>query len=117
MEELAPKFFDTRTIIVNLLKEDKEKYLSIDRLIRLLHFIYLELKEKSILSNYQISFDISFDAIERTVIYNTNIFILDIDEEKIYLRDPQNIDKLAQKYKVDETVGNIIKEFKSQNAA
>lgn len=117
MLESAPKFFDTRTIIVNLLKEDREIYLSINRLHKLLNFIYLELKEKCKLDEYQISFDINFDAIERTVLYNTNIFVLDIDEEKIYLREPQSIDKLAQQYKVDETVGTIIKDFKLRNVA
>ncbi len=117
MLDVSPKFFDTRTIIVNLLNEDKETYLSFSRLQKLLKYIFFELKEKSMLNEYQISFDISFDAIERTVIYNNNIFALDIDEERIYLREPENIEELAQQYKVDDTVSTIIKEFKSQNAA
>lgn len=117
MIDSAPKFFDTRTIIVNLLNEDKETYLSVERLYKLLNFIYIELKQKCKLDDYKICFDINFDAIERTVLYNTNIFTLDIDGEKIYLREHQNIDALVKQYKVDSTVQDIIKKFKSNYAA
>lgn len=117
MSELATSYYDTRTIIVNLLKEDKETYLSISRLHKLLHYIYVELTEKQIIDEYQILFDVSFDSIERTVIYNTNIFSLDIKGEKIYLREPHKIDELARKYKVDDIVGEIIREFIQVNAA
>ena len=112
-----PVFFDTKTIIVNLLNEDKGTYLSIGRLYKLLDFIYDELKEKSILNEYQICFDINFDAIERTVMYNNNIFMLDIDGECIYLREHQDISLLVEQYKVDHTVQQIIKKFKVQYAA
>ncbi len=112
-----PKYFDTKTIIVNLINEDKKNYLSIDRLQKLLSFIYKELKNRCKLNEYHISFDINFDAIERTVQYNTNIFLLDFDGERIYLRDTQNISTLVKQYKVDKTVCEIIKEFKLKNIA
>ena len=105
------KFVDTKTIIVNLLKEDKKTYLSLDRLQDLLEFIYEELRKRKMLDGYRISFNINFGAIERTVLYNRHIFGLDIDGENIYLREDQSIDELASQYQVDATIESIIKDF------
>lgn len=107
------KFFDTKTIILNLLKEDNEMFISIERLQNLLSYIYIELRKKRILDQYDILFDINFEAIERTVVYNNNIFFLDIDGDKIYLRENQNLTVLTEQYEVDDTVCEIIKDFKS----
>ena len=60
----VPTFIDTKTIIVNLLKADKKMYLSFDRLQELLSFLYNELKEQCRLENYNILFNVNFDAIE-----------------------------------------------------
>lgn len=106
-----PKFVDTKTIIVNLLKEDKKTYLPLDRLQKLLGCIYEELQKQSKLDGYRISFNINFGAIERTVLYNRNIFGLDIDGENIYLKENQSIDELAEQYAVDDTIRSIIKNF------
>lgn len=111
MSHNMPKFIDTKTIIVNLLKEDQKEYLSFDRLQELLNFIYKELLNRKILDDYHILFDINFDSIERTVLYNNNIFILDLDDEAIYLRQPNLISDLAKRYQVDDTIYNIIREF------
>jgi|GEM_PF-3309372 hypothetical protein len=107
------KFFDTKTIILNLLKEDNEMFISIERLQNLLSYIYIELRKKRILDQYDILFDINFEAIERTVVYNNNIFFLDIDGDKIYLRENQDLTVLTEQYEVDDTVCEIIKDFKS----
>ena len=107
------KFFDTKTIILNLLKEDNEMFISIERLQNLLSYIYIELRKKRILHQYDILFDINFEAIERTVVYNNNIFFLDIDGDKIYLRENQDLTVLTEQYEVDDTVCEIIKDFKS----
>lgn len=111
------KVIDTKTIIVNLLKVDQKTYLSVKRLQELIHFIYLELKEKNMLESYQISFDINFDAIERTVLYNNRIFDLDIDGEMIYLRESESLDQLARRYQTDNTIFGIIKVFGKGNVA
>lgn len=105
------KFVDTKTIIVNLLKEDKKTYLSLDRLQNLLEFIYEELQKRKMLDGYRISFNINFGAIERTVLYNRHIFGLDMDGENIYLKEDQSIDELVSQYQVDETIEKIIKNF------
>lgn len=111
------KVVDTKTIIVNLLKVDQKTYLSVKRLQELIHFIYLELKDQCKLEAYQISFDINFDAIERTVLYNNRIFDLDIDGETIYLRETESVDQLVQRYRADETILDIIKVFGEENVA
>lgn len=108
---------DTKTIIVNLLKEDKKTYLSVSRLQKLLIYIYDELSKEDVLDNYITYFDINFDAIERTVLYNNNIFELDIDGETIYLRKDNSTDFLAAKYEIDSKVRGIIKKFIQVTAA
>lgn len=106
-----PIFYDTKTIIVNLLNEDKTNYLSINRLKKLLVFIYKELDKQAKLSDYEILFDVNFDSIERTVIYNNSIFALDIKGENIILKEPKQIHKLAENYQVDNNIKNIIHSF------
>lgn len=110
-------YVDTKTIIVNLLKEDKKNYLSVERLQKLVDFIYLELSKQNKLNEYQISFDINFYSIERTVQYNNDIFELDIDGENLRLKKRESADDLAEKYQVDDTIITIIRDFQNINAA
>ena len=109
------KIVDTKTIIVNILKLDQKPYLPVKRLLELIHFIYLKLREKGKLEEYQISFDINFDAIERIVLYNNRIFDLGIDREIIYLNEMESIDQLTQRYQVDDTISEIIRAFSEEN--
>ena len=108
---------DTKTIIVNLLKEDKKTYLSVRRLQKLLIYIYEELSKTNEIERYQVYFDINFDAIERTVLYNSHIFKLDIDGEIIYLREKESADSLARKYRTDDKIKMIINDFITLSAA
>lgn len=108
---------DAKTIIVNLLKEDQKDYLSIDRLLKLVGFLYEELDKREKLDRYQISFDINFYSIERTVQYNSDIFELDIDGEHLRLREKESVEELAERYQVDETIDAIIRDFHNSNAA
>lgn len=111
------KYVDTKTIIVNLLKEDKKDYLSVERLQNLVDFLYVELSKQNKLNQYQISFDINFYSIERTVQYNNDIFELDIDGENLRLKKRESADDLAQKYQVDDTIISIIRNFQNISAA
>ena len=108
---------DTKTIIVNLLKEDKKKYLSIERLQNLLTFIQVELSKRDKLGDYTTFFSINFNAIERTVLYNNSIFKLDITGEMIYLREEKSADALAEQYQISEEIKTIIIEFIETTAA
>ncbi len=108
---------DARTIIVNLLNEDKKTYTSVKRLQKLMAFIYDELTEEGILTEYQTYFNINFDAIERTVLYNNNIFKLDIDGEILSLRKTTSAEELAMTYKADENIKRIIVKFVNTYAA
>ncbi len=110
-------YVDTKTIIVNLLKEDKKNYLSVERLQKLVDYIYSELSKQNKLNEYQISFDINFYSIERTVQYNNDIFELDIDGENLRLKKRESADDLAEKYQVDDTIISIIRHFQNINAA
>lgn len=110
------KVIDTKMVIINLLEKDKKMYLSVKRLQKLLMFIYNELSERNALGNYEIVFDISFDSIERTVLYNSRIFDLDLDGDLIYLRE-RNINCLVEQYKLDEDIKGIIDKFVQEGAA
>lgn len=109
-------YIDTKTIIVNLLKEDKHNSVSVERLKNLVVYIYQELSVKHKLNDYQIAFDISVYSIERTVDYNNDIFELDITGENIRLRKHKSADALAEKYQVDEIIISIIKNFHNSQA-
>ena len=110
-------YVDTKTIIVNLLKEDKKNYLSVERLQKLVDYIYLELSNQNKLGQYQISFDIDFYSIERTVQYNNDIFEMDIDGECLRLKKRESLDTLAEKYQVDDTIITTIRNFRNLNVA
>lgn len=106
-----PKFVDTKTIIVNLLREDRREYLPLDRLQQLLNYIYKELWQLGKLKDYQISFDVNFEALERTVVYNRDIFALDVDGETIYLRHTGRTDMDSSDYELDQTLAGIVHKF------
>lgn len=110
----ASFFYDTKTIIVNLLKKDNKTFLSVGRLQDLLDFIYLQLQEKNKLDEYQIVFDVYFDALERTVIYNGNIFALDIDDKTIYLTDLTEFNSATSNCVLDDTLDSIVTDFVDQ---
>ena len=103
-------------LLVNLLKEDQSTCLPLQRLIDLLDFIYSELNKKGLLGNYRIFFDVNFASVQRTVIYDNLIFGLNISEEVIFLQPPQSIDKLANEWRVDDTIGDIIHAFHEKAA-
>ena len=105
------KTIDAETVIVNLLKEDRKCFLSIDRLQMLYEYIYQELVIKDLINSYNIIFDINFYSIERTVLCNNNIFKLDIDGDYIYLRDIDSVDYLTSQHKADDTLKGIISSF------
>ena len=108
-----PSFVDTKDIIVNLLYEDKTTLLPIDRLQQLLDFIYKKLRSENKLDDYQISFHVNFDAIVRTVVYNDQIFELDIDGNTIiFLKDSTDLEEdVHASCKLDSTLLNIVREF------
>lgn len=105
----------TKTIILNLLEKDKKPYLAVKRLQKLLIFIYEELAKQDIANEYEIAYDISRGAIERVVIYNSQTFDIDEDDDVIYLRKNNNISNLIQEYKLDDKINSIIDKFVQEN--
>lgn len=108
---IVPRFIDTKTIIVNLLKEDKQRFLSVSRLNELLDYIYIKLLESRKLDEYQITFEINYNALARTVIYSGNIFALDFDNSKIYVKDAYLFEKIADENSLDPTILGFVQEF------
>lgn len=108
---------DTETILVNLLKEDEGQYCTVGKIQKLCGYIYQQLFERKLLKNYSVRFAVDFDSIERTVLYNNQLFYLDIDRDIVYLREYQNIDDLVREFRADETITGMIKEFNRLNVA
>ena len=85
LSETKVLYITSEKVIVNLLAADKKKYLSIPRLYRFVAFLRQELENKEVISsNTQIVFDVNFDSIERTVLYNDMVY--DLIGDKIYLK-------------------------------
>ena len=102
----------TEKIIINLLKEDATTYLAVKRLFKLESFICKRLREYGELnSKYVPTFDVSFDSIERTVMYHNKIFDLDINCGVIYLKEKVQLD--SEEYFIDERITSLIKEFRT----
>lgn len=102
-------YITSEKVMVNLLRADKKKYLSISRLYRFVAFLRQELEIKAGLPNdREVVFNINFDAIERTVQYNNNTY--DLIGDKIFLKgtlpsldddnyeDNEILSKAAQKF-------------------
>lgn len=107
---------DTKTIIVNLLKEDEKETLNLQRLQKLICFIYDELNKDNLLDNYDILFDINFESIRRTVLYNNNIFELDFIGNEIRLKEA-SANELVKTYPIDNNIHRYISLFKEHCAA
>lgn len=108
---------DTETILINLLKEDEGQYCTMGKIQKLCGYIYQQLFERKLLKNYSVKFAVDFDSIERTVLYNNQLFYLDIDRDIVYLREHQNIDALAREFQADETITAMIRDFNQLHVA
>lgn len=108
---------DTETIMVNLLNEDKKRYCTMDKVQKLCGYIYESLVKNEIVKDYFIRFDVDFESIERTVLYNNRIFRLDIEGEIVYLREKSNVESLVEQFPTDERIRDIIHEFNKMYAA
>lgn len=117
MEKFRKKLYiDAGTVIINLLKEEKSEYLSLDRLDKLVSYIYEQLLQKDLVKKYQdIVFDVNFEAVERTVLYNNYLF--ELIGDTILLKCSEIPDDIVEKYKPEQCVEYIIRQFVAEYAA
>lgn len=108
----------TEAIMVNLLKEDRKRYCTMDEIQRLCVYIYRRLVEEDKIgkNKYSINFAISFEAIERNVLYNNMIFQLGADGDIVYLREGNDVEELVQKFQADIVIRGYIRDFIKQTA-
>lgn len=110
MENQKKLYINAGTVIVNLLKEEKKKYLTLERLEELVYYIHEQLVEQNYIKEFQdIIFNVNFNAIERTVLYNNNIF--ELVGDTIYLKCDQIPEQIIEKYNSDGIIVEIIKQF------
>lgn len=104
-------YINAGTVIVNLLKEEKKNFLPLDRLEQLVDYIYEQLIKQKYIDKYQdIVFNVNFNAIERTVLYNNTVF--ELVGNTIYLKCNEIPEQIIQKYTSDATDDIIIKIIK-----
>lgn len=112
MESQKKLYINAGTVIVNLLKEEKKKYLTLERLESLVYFIHEQLVEQKYVDEFQdIIFNVNFNAIERTVLYNNNVF--ELVGDTIYLKCEEIPKRIVDKYNSDSIIIEIIKRFVS----
>ena len=103
-------YINANTVIVNLLKEEKKKYLTLERLDNLLYYIHEQLIEQNYINEFQdVIFNVNFNSIERTVLYNNNIF--ELIGDTIYLKCDEIPENIIEKYEADEEIVRLIKDF------
>ena len=103
-------YINANTVIVNLLKEEKKKYLTLERLDNLLYYIHEQLIEQNYINEFQdVIFNVNFNSIERTVLYNNNIF--ELIGDTIYLKCDEIPENIIEKYEADEVIVRFIKDF------
>jgi hypothetical protein len=110
MENTKKILIDAEKVIVNLIEEDKKKYITLERLERLINYIHRQLVDRNLLETYDnVIFKVNFEAIERTVLFNNMIF--ELIGNTIYLK--QNIpDEMKKKCFInDKNIQKIIKDF------
>jgi hypothetical protein len=108
-------YIDAGTVIVNLLKEERGEYLQLKRLDRLVDYIYEQLGDFGLIDYYSdIIFNVSFDAIERTVLYNNNLF--ELIGDTIFLKSDIPVE-ILEKYSSDECIVKIIHSFVEKKLA
>ena len=116
MEAKKNLYIDAGTVIVNLLKEEKKEHLTLKRLDILADYIYRQLVDLDFIKNYQnIVFDVNFDAIERTVLYNNHLF--ELVGKTIFLKCDNIPNEIMEKYKLDDCVERIIHKFVEEKVA
>lgn len=109
-------YIDAGTVIVNLLQEERGEYLQLKRLDKLVDYIYKQLVDLELIEDYsEIIFNVSFDAIERTVLYNNNLF--ELRGDTIFLKSDNIPLEILEKYRSDECIVKIIHNFVEQKVA
>ena len=99
---------DAETVITSLMFVENRTYLPIPYMQKFVGYVYNNLQDPKIFGNVNVIFDISYDTIERTVLYNNNIF--DLVGDTIYLKT--SIDEIKDKYTIiDGKLKNIIGDF------
>ncbi len=110
MENQKKLYINAGTVIVNLLKEEKKKYLTLERLEELVFYIHDQLVEQNYINELQdVVFNVNFNAIERTVLYNNNVF--ELVGDTIYLKCDQIPEQIIKKYESDTIIIDMIREF------
>lgn len=105
------QFVYPKTIVLNLLREEKKSEISIERILQLMRFVHAELYAQGKLEDYFINFEINADSLRRTVEYNPDMFELDISEEIIRITKDHPVEYWTKQYPWDDTLNGIVKKF------
>lgn len=111
------RIFDTRPIIERAyiiayaMKVKGDTFISYYELKQILDLIYKKLKERGLLDNYRLGYDIEFQELVRIALYYDHVFGINHTEEIIFLQAAKSLDKLVESWELDKTLQDIIKEY------
>lgn len=108
-------YVETKNVIINLMDVLNKKKVHINDIERLFEYINNELNKQNKQTDYIIATSINCYSIYNTIDYNSDIFSLDYPDEIIMIKKKLNLNDLVSKYKVDETILELIKEFCKKN--
>lgn len=96
-------------VIVKLLKEERKSFVDMSEVFQFCDYIEEQLSKQEYIEKIQsVYFDISFNAIERTVKYNNYMF--DLVGDRIYLKQ-MITPEIETRFDVQPMLGDLIKEF------
>ncbi len=111
-QKLIKKKVQTKDIMINLIKYNRNDRLTTSEYLDLIKIIYKELKENQLLDKYDIVFDVDVESLKRVAEYNSDIFIDEIRySDEIRIRVPEMLDDYYEKYFIDETIDGIVKNY------
>lgn len=111
-QKLIKKKVQTKDIMINLIKYNRNDRLTTSEYLDLIKIIYKELKEKQLLDKYDIAFDVDIESLKRVAEYNSDIFIDEIRySDEIRIRVPEMLDDYFEKYFIDQTIDGIVKNY------
>lgn len=112
MEVKPNLYINAEKIIVNLFNKEKSYYIDIPRFYKLCDFIKVQLIENNCFDTYASVFmDADFDAINRTIKYNNQIF--DLVDNRIYLKG-ELPSEYMKRYNIETILNDIIEKFIAQ---
>ena len=103
-------YLDTKTIIINSMKELNESWISIDALQDIMIQIKDKLEQQGKLQDYHIWYVEDYYSIINSISFNNDIFEFNESSQNIFIRKKEMLAVLVENYPIDEIITKIIQD-------